>query len=54
LRETVEFCVRLNPVNPDFIIIMYQLELTPNSSEKVSAVHETVFKPGIDLAPTAT
>jgi hypothetical protein len=30
---TIIFCVILNLVNPDFIIIIYHFELTPNSYE---------------------
>jgi hypothetical protein len=35
LSKSVLFFVILNLVNPDFIIIMYHLELTPNSYEKL-------------------
>jgi hypothetical protein len=33
LSQLVVFFVKLNLVNPDFIISMYHLELTPNSDE---------------------
>jgi hypothetical protein len=37
--QSVVFVVILNLVNPDFIIIMYRLELTPNSYEMINLPH---------------